>query len=203
MPFTGMRTKLDLEMIHIEELASCQSLEASKSRTELCGSGSDPFQVNKLIVEIELHWVLHAPDGEDNKALESVWESLIHRIRTYMSKSMSVVIQGGTPQLHVQFSKASMSLQFGDLGMRCQWVDACIIAANRDVKAGKEAVYHKFTNYGHWRLIDKEKRPTTAGVEQDAWDVKQDKAASELMLNIAPEQRQDDPATAWTALEGF
>jgi len=56
---------------------------------------------------------------------------------------------------------------------------------------------------GLWRLVNgKEKRPGTAGTEQDAWDVKQDRAAGKIMLNIVPEQRvhirqhQDDPSTA-------
>ncbi|KAF8432120.1 hypothetical protein L210DRAFT_3507605 [Boletus edulis BED1] len=111
----------DPEMIHVEELMSHQSLKASESRMESCSSGSDPFRVNKLIMEIELDQILRPPDGEDNKALESAWESLIHRIQTYVSKFMSIVIQGRTPQLRLQFSKASMLLQFGDLGMRCQW----------------------------------------------------------------------------------
>jgi len=34
----------------------------------------------------------------------------------------------------------------------------------------------------------KEKRPGTAGTKQDAWNVKQDRAAGEIMLNIMPEQ---------------
>ena len=54
-----------------------------------------------------------------------------------------------------------------------------------------------------WRLVDgKKPRPTTAGPEQTAWDIKQDRAAGELMLNIAPDQRvyiradQDNPTKA-------
>ena len=53
----------------------------------------------------------------------------------------------------------------------------------------------------------KESRPTTAGPEQTAWDIKQDRAAGELMLNIAPDQQvciqvdQDDPTKAWDALK--
>ena len=43
---------------------------------------------------------------------------------------------------------------------------------------------------GLWRLVDgKETHPTTAGPEQTTWDIKQDRAAGELMLNIAPDQR--------------
>ncbi|KAF8414637.1 hypothetical protein L210DRAFT_3658740 [Boletus edulis BED1] len=169
MPFAGMRTKLDLETLHVEELASRQSLEASESGSEPCGSGSDPFRVNELIVEIELDQVLRAPDGEDHKALESAWESLIHRIRTYMSKSTSVVIRGWTPQLRLRFSKASMSLQFGDLGMRCQWVDGCIVAANRDFKPEKQAAYHKFTTMAE--LIEKVEDPTVCGNFLDGKDM--------------------------------
>jgi len=42
---------------------------------------------------------------------------------------------------------------------------------------------------GLWRLVDgKEKRPGTAGTEQNAWDVKQDMTAGEIMLNIVPKQ---------------
>ena len=53
----------------------------------------------------------------------------------------------------------------------------------------------------------KEPQPTTAGPDQTAWDIKQDRAAGELMLNIAPNQRvhiradQDDPTKAWSALK--
>ena len=60
-----------------------------------------------------------------------------------------------------------------------------------------------FRSKGLWRLVDgKEPRPTTAGPDQTAWDIKQDRAAGELMLNIAPDQRvhiradQDDPTKA-------
>ena len=60
---------------------------------------------------------------------------------------------------------------------------------------------------GLWRLVDgKEKRPTTSDKEQESWDIKQDKAAGELMLNLMLDQRvhirasQDDPTAAWKAL---
>jgi len=60
---------------------------------------------------------------------------------------------------------------------------------------------------GLWHLVDgKEKRPTTGDKEQECWDIKQDKAAGELMLNLMPDQRvhirasQDDPTAAWKAL---
>jgi len=60
---------------------------------------------------------------------------------------------------------------------------------------------------GLWRLVDgKEKRPTTGDKEQESWDIKQDKAAGKLMLNLMPDQRvhirasQDDPTAAWKAL---
>ena len=63
---------------------------------------------------------------------------------------------------------------------------------------------------GLWRLVDgKDIRPTSAGADQDAWDIKQDKAAGEIMLNIAPDQRihirehQDDPNAAWDALKAL
>ena len=61
---------------------------------------------------------------------------------------------------------------------------------------------------GLWRLVDgKETRPSTPAKEQEAWDIKQDRAAGELMLNLMPDQRvhirtqQDDPTAAWKALE--
>jgi hypothetical protein len=61
---------------------------------------------------------------------------------------------------------------------------------------------------GLWRLIDgKELRPSAGAKEQEAWDIKQDKAAGELMLNLMPDQRvhiraqQDNPTAAWKALE--
>ena len=60
---------------------------------------------------------------------------------------------------------------------------------------------------GLWRLVDgKEIRPSTPAKEQDAWDIKGDRAAGELMLNLMPDQRahirtqQDDPTAAWKAL---
>jgi hypothetical protein len=38
---------------------------------------------------------------------------------------------------------------------------------------------------GLWRLVDgKEMRPSTPAKEQEAWDIKQDRAAGELMLNL-------------------
>src|SRR5919204_3931737 len=65
-----------------------------------------------------------------------------------------------------------------------------------------------FCSKGLWRLVDgKETRPSAAGADQTAWDIKQDKAVGELMLNIAPDQRvhiradQDDPTAAWAALK--
>ena len=63
---------------------------------------------------------------------------------------------------------------------------------------------------GLWCLVNgKEKRPTSGDKEQVAWDVKQDKAAGELILNIVPDQRvhiqahQDNPTTAWTTLQSL
>jgi hypothetical protein len=60
---------------------------------------------------------------------------------------------------------------------------------------------------GLWRLVDgKEMRPSTPAKEQEAWDIKQDRAAGELILNLMPDQRvhirdsQDDPTAAWKAL---
>ena len=60
---------------------------------------------------------------------------------------------------------------------------------------------------GLWCLINgKEKKLTLGNKEQEAWNIKQNKAAGELMLNIAPDQRvhiqahQDDPTAAWTTL---
>ena len=65
-----------------------------------------------------------------------------------------------------------------------------------------------FCSKGLWQLVDgKEPHPTTAGPDQIAWDIKQDRAAGELMLNIMPDQRvhirvdQDNPTKAWTALK--
>ena len=59
-------------------------------------------------------------------------------------------------------------------------------------------------NYTTW---SKETCPSTPAKEQEAWDIKQDWAAGELMLNLMPDQRvhirteQDDPTAAWKALE--
>ena len=65
-----------------------------------------------------------------------------------------------------------------------------------------------FRSKGLWWLVDgKEPHPTTASPDQTAWDIKQDRAAGELMFNIAPNQRvhiradQDNPTKAWTALK--
>ena len=61
---------------------------------------------------------------------------------------------------------------------------------------------------GLWWLVDgKEPHPTTADPEQTAWDIKQNKAAGELMLNIAPDQQvhiqvdQDDLTKTWDVLK--
>jgi hypothetical protein len=60
---------------------------------------------------------------------------------------------------------------------------------------------------GLWRLVDgKETRPSTPAKEQEAWDIKQDRVAGELMLNLMPDKRvhirdsQDDPTATWKAL---
>jgi len=60
---------------------------------------------------------------------------------------------------------------------------------------------------GLWHLINgKERCPTTGDKEQEAWNIKQDRAAGKLMLNLMPDQRvhirasQDDPTAAWKAL---
>ena len=60
-----------------------------------------------------------------------------------------------------------------------------------------------FCSKGLWRLVDgKETCPTTTDTEQIVWNIKQDKAAGELMLNIALDQQvhiqadQDDPTKA-------
>ncbi|KAI9568688.1 hypothetical protein HD554DRAFT_2021738, partial [Boletus coccyginus] len=47
-----------------------------------------------------------------------------------------------------------------------------------------------FCSKGLWCLVGgQEVQPAAPAAEQLPWDVKQDKAAGELMLNIAPEQR--------------
>ncbi|KIJ67268.1 hypothetical protein HYDPIDRAFT_85014, partial [Hydnomerulius pinastri MD-312] len=63
---------------------------------------------------------------------------------------------------------------------------------------------------GLWRLVNgQEVRHSSDSDEQEKWDVKQDKAAGELMLNIHPEQRvhirahKDDPIAAWKALQAL
>ncbi|KAF8833329.1 hypothetical protein BDN67DRAFT_870073, partial [Paxillus ammoniavirescens] len=63
---------------------------------------------------------------------------------------------------------------------------------------------------GLWMLVDgRETRPSAVGEEQTKWDLKQDKAAGQLMLNLHPYQRvhmrehQDDPAAAWSALKAL
>jgi len=51
---------------------------------------------------------------------------------------------------------------------------------------------------GLWRLVDgKEKHPTTGDKEQESWDIKQDKAAGELMLKFDAR-----PASAHQSLAG-
>ena len=61
---------------------------------------------------------------------------------------------------------------------------------------------------GLWQLVDgKETRPSKPAKEQEIWDIKQDRTAGELMLNLMPDQRvhiqtqQDNPTAAWKALE--
>jgi hypothetical protein len=42
---------------------------------------------------------------------------------------------------------------------------------------------------GFWRLVDgKELCPSAGAKEQESWDIIQDKAAGELMLNLMPDQ---------------
>jgi hypothetical protein len=60
---------------------------------------------------------------------------------------------------------------------------------------------------GPWRLVDgKEMCPSTPAKEQEAWDIKQDRAAGELILKLMPDQQvhirdlQDDPTAAWKDL---
>ncbi|KAG6376662.1 hypothetical protein JVT61DRAFT_1656 [Boletus reticuloceps] len=77
MPFTGIRTRLNIERILVEEIVSYQSLKASDSGSELCGSSPEAFRVDELIAEIELDQVLHTPDGEDSEALESAYRCII------------------------------------------------------------------------------------------------------------------------------
>ena len=51
--------------------------------------------------------------------------------------------------------------------------------------------------------------PTSAGADQDAWNIKQDKAAGEIMLNITPDQRihirkhQNNPNATWDTLKAL
>ena len=61
---------------------------------------------------------------------------------------------------------------------------------------------------GLWCLVDsKETCPSRPAKEQKTWDIKQDQAAGELMLNLMPDQQvhirtqQDDPIAAWKALQ--
>ncbi|KAF8837029.1 hypothetical protein BDN67DRAFT_909972 [Paxillus ammoniavirescens] len=54
-------------------------------------------------------------------------------------------------------------------------------------------------------LVDgRETRPSTAGEEQTKWDLKQDKAAGKLMLNLHPDQRvQQKPGTRCVTYDEF
>lgn len=158
----------DLETRMVKELASRPSLEGSHSGSEPCGSGPEAFRVGELLVEIELDEALRAPGCEDPDAVEKKWKVLIDRIRTYMSRSMSVVIRGWTPELNLKFSQMSMALQFGDLGMRSQWADGCRVAASRDRKGGM-GEHHRITTMSEFIKLAED--PTVCGNFLDGKDV--------------------------------
>ena len=96
---------------------------------------------------------------------------------------------------------------FWHLSSEHQTNSHCIQALTRtNYLTWSEEMKALFCSRGLWRLVDgKETCLTTAGPDQTAWDIKQDRAAGELMLNIVPDQRihiwvdQDDPTKAWSA----
>lgn len=149
----------DIEKTTIEELASRPSLERSDSGSVKCTSDADAFRVGDLVVEIELDEALRRPGLVDEATLEKKWKTLIETIRAHMSRSTAVVIRRWTPELSLQFSKMSMALQFGELGMRCQWSDGCSLARNREKKVKSE--YHKVTTMSEF--IELAEDPTVCG----------------------------------------
>lgn len=84
-----------------------------------------------------------------------------------MAESTSVVIRGWTPALSMKFSKGSMSLQFGNIGQRCQWIDGVRLAACRD--SSEVGEYHQVTTLE--KFVDMVKDTSTCGNYLDAKDV--------------------------------
>ena len=151
----------------MEELARRPSLE--RCATEACSSDSEAFRVRELVIEIELDDVLRAPGDHDMQTVESSWKCLVERIRSHMSQSTSVIVRGWTPQIRLGLTQASMRLQFGNLGFRCQWLDGMLMAARRGVDEEDDIPYHKITTMA--KFIELVEDTTTCGNFLDGKDM--------------------------------
>lgn len=114
----------------VKEISKCASVERSGSGA--CGPDPDAFQVQDLVVELEIDPVLRTPGDHESEATEQAWKRTVEEISFYMARSTSVVVRGCTPQLRIRFSKASLALHFGNLGQRCQWIEGTLYAAEQD-----------------------------------------------------------------------
>jgi hypothetical protein len=154
----------DQEGIAVKELAKRPSVERSGS--ERCGPEPESFRVRDLVVELTVDPVLRNQGEGDAEVKDRVWKELVDNIRSLMAQSISVIVRGWTPALSLRFSKASIALQFGNLGQICQWVEGVLYAAD---DGGSETVtIHKTTTME--QFIDLVDDPTICGNFLDGKD---------------------------------
>lgn len=159
-----------MESLVVKALAASRSVESSGS--EACSSEPDAFHVKDLVVELELDEVLRTQDQHDPEIVAEKWKNLVLEITGHMSRSTSVVIRGWTPQLNLEFSKASIQMQFGgDLGFDCMWVDGLCLASNRDLKETDRQGYHKTTTMA--QFIEQAQDTSVCGNFLDGKDMNQ------------------------------
>ena len=88
-------TEKDLEGSLVRELARWASLKHSSS--EACSPEPDSFQVQELMVELEIDPVLRSLGNNNDSNIEKAWKTLVGNIQSHMADSKSVVVWGGNP----------------------------------------------------------------------------------------------------------
>ena len=91
----------------------------------------------------------------------------MEKIQGHMGQWTSVVVWGWNPPLKSSSSKSFMSLQFGNLGQSCQWVDGVQFAKFREGE--EETLFHEMITLE--RFVDLVEDPKTCGNFLDAKDV--------------------------------
>ncbi|KAN0082697.1 hypothetical protein V8E55_008492 [Tylopilus felleus] len=130
----------DMDWLVVTDLASQASIE--HSRSGMCSTEPNAFQVKDLVIELELPEVLWEPFAYNKETLGKVLKEFLMNICSHIAQLTVVIIQGCAPALRLRLSKMLMALQFGDLGQRCQSLDGVLLANAMDSSDGTRKMVH-------------------------------------------------------------